>query len=38
MVAPIVEIDSDPTQVKISWQALSSAVDGGLPIRYIVEI
>lgn len=32
MVAPTVEIDSDPTLVKISWTELSSETNGGLPL------
>ena len=37
MVAPTVEIDADPTFVKISWVELSAATNGGLSIdRYIV--
>ena len=39
MVAPSVEIDSDPKKVKISWLALPLETNGGLAIdRYIIQI
>lgn len=38
MVAPVVVFDTDPTVVKITWQQLSSSIDGGLPIHYIIQI
>lgn len=39
MVAPLVVFDTDPTQVKITWTALSPALSGGLPlIEYQIQI
>ena len=32
MISPYVEIDLDPKLVRISWIALSSATNGGLPL------
>ena len=32
MISPNVEIDLDPKLVRISWIALSSATNGGLPL------
>jgi hypothetical protein len=39
MVAPVVEIDTDPTFVIISWSALSEAFSGGVSVDlYKTEI